>query len=103
MSREPYADQQDELVSLAREDTRADVARAFAGIVLWLNEERQDNFREAVQHAFDDAKERFRGDDGELPPPGEDPIFDAMVAVVDQVDGSPEALHAACLELVPPR
>jgi len=97
--RVPYADQQDENVDVAHERTRSDVARAFAERVMRLNEERQDNFREAAMHAFDEAKERFRSDDRELPAHGADPLFDAMTAVVDQLDSSPEALRAACEEV----
>lgn len=94
--RGPYADQSTPDTALAADPDPSAVARAFADLALERNLERQDNYREAVEHAFDDAKERFRDARGELPAPGSDPLFDAMAAVIEQLESSPEALRAAC-------
>lgn len=94
--REPFADQQDDFADEDLAPTLEDVARAFAAHVFALNEERTSNYRVAATRAFDEARERFRKGDGELPTPGEDRLFDKMVHIVDELESSPEALRAAC-------
>lgn len=98
--RERYADQQDDMEDEDLEPDRAAVARAFARHVLRLNEERQSNYRVAATRAFDEVRERFRREDGELPARGDDPLFDRMLAIVEELEGSPEALRGACLEIL---
>ena len=101
--REPFADQQDDFADEDLAPTREGVARAFAAHVVVLNDERTANYRVAATRAFEEAKERFRRDDGELPRRGTDPLFDRVLAIVDELEGSPEALRAACQEIVRPR
>lgn len=100
---ERYADQQDDMEDENLAPDRAAVARAFARHVLRLNEERQSNYRVAATRAFDEVRERFRREDGELPARGDDPLFDKLLAIVEELEGSPEALRRACLEVVVPR
>lgn len=97
--REPFADQMDDFADEDREPSRDAVARAFAAHVLVLNAERTSNYRVAATRAFDEVKERFRRDDGELPKAGEDPLFDRMAKVMAEIESSPEALRAACEEI----
>ena len=99
-SRSPFADQQNEMADEPLEPSREAVARAFAAHILRLNDERQDNYREAATHAFDEARESFRRDDGELPRPGDDHLFDRMTMVIGRLDASPAALRLACEELL---
>jgi hypothetical protein len=95
-----FADQQNEMLDEAQAPSREAVARAFAAHILRLNDERQDNYREAATHAFDDARESFRRDDGALPHPGEDRLFDCMTMVIGRLEASPEAVRLACEELL---
>jgi hypothetical protein len=103
LRREPFADQQDDFADEDLAPDRAAVARAFAEHLLVLNEERTSNYRMAATHAFDEAKDRFRGADGELPKQGDDPLFDKMLTVMAELESSPESLRAACLDIVKPR
>jgi hypothetical protein len=103
MRREPFADQQNDFADEDLAPTRDKVARAFARHVLVLNDERTSNYRVAATRAFEEAKERFRREDGELPARGEDPLFDKMRNVTVELESSPEALRAACMEIVEPR
>ena len=103
IEREPYADQQNDMADEDLAPDRAAVAREFAQHVLRLNEERQSNYRVAAIRAFDEVKERFRREDGELPARGDDALFDRVLSIVDEIEGSPEALRAACMEIVTPR
>jgi hypothetical protein len=96
----PFADQQNELAGEPLEPSREEVARAFAAHILRLNDERQDNYREAATHAFDDARESFRLADGALPRPGDDPLFDGLTMVIARIEASPEAVRLACEELL---
>jgi hypothetical protein len=100
MRREPFADQQDDFADEVLAPTREGVARAFVSHVFVLNEERTANYRVAATRAFEEAKERFRRDDGELPKAGEDPLFDKMLNVVAELESSPDALRAACEEIL---
>lgn len=101
--RVPFADQQDDRADEDLAPDREGVARAFAEHILVLNEERTANYRVAATRAFDEAKERFRRDDGELPDRGVDPLFDKMRTVMAELESSPEALRAACREIAPSR
>jgi hypothetical protein len=103
IERQPYADQQNDMADEDLAPDRAAVAREFAQHVLRLNEERQSNYRVAAIRAYDEVKERFRREDGELPARGDDPLFDRVLSIVDEIEGSPEALRAACMEIVRPR
>ncbi|HEX9496417.1 MAG TPA: hypothetical protein VGA38_11730 [Candidatus Limnocylindria bacterium] len=98
--REPFADQQDDHADEDLAPTRELVARAFASHVLVLNDERTANYRVAATHAFDDAKERFLGPDGEPPRAGDDAVFDRMLDVMAELESSPEALREACEALL---
>jgi len=98
--REPYADQGDDFADEDLAPTLDDVARAFASHVLVLNDERTANYRVAAIRAFEEVKERFRGADGELPAPGADPLFDKVSRIVVELESSPEALRAACADLL---
>ena len=98
--REPYADQEADFADEDLAPTLDDVGRAFASHVLVLNEERTANYRVAAIRAFDEVRERFRGADGELPAPGADPLFDRIRRIVDELESSPEALRAACTDLL---
>ena len=101
--RAPFADQQNDMADEDLAPTRPAVARAFATHVLRLNEERQSNYRVAAIRAFDEVKERFRRDDGELPAIGADALFDKVSNVVAELESSPEALRSACMEILKPR
>jgi hypothetical protein len=103
IDRSPFADQQNDMQDEDLAPTRIAVARAFATHVLRLNEERQSNYRVAAIRAFDEVKERFRGADGELPAIGGDDLFDKLTNIVGELESSPEALRAACLEILRPR
>jgi len=103
IGREPFADQQNDMQDEDLAPTRKAVARAFATHVLQLNEERQSNYRVAAIRAFDEVKDRFRRKDGELPAIGEDELFDKLTAIVTELESSPEALRAACMEILKPR
>src|SRR5438105_15102093 len=103
IEREPFADQQNDMEDEDHARTREGVARAFAEHVLRLNEERQSNYRVAAIRAFDEVKERFRREDGELPARGDDRLFDKVLVVVEEPEGSPQTMRAAGMELVQPR
>src|SRR2546428_2895542 len=98
--RAPFADQQNDMADEDLAPTRRAVARAFGTHVLRLNEERQSNYRVAAIRAFDEVKERFRHPEGELPAIGEDRLFDEVSHIVAELESSPEALRAACMEIL---
>ncbi len=102
IEREPFADQQNDMEDEDHARTRKGVVRAFTTHVLRLNDERQSNYRVAAIRAFDEVKERFRRKDGELPAIGEDELFDQLTNVVAELESSPEALRAACMEILKP-
>jgi hypothetical protein len=77
-----------------RADALADVAECVA---LW-NEFRTDDFQDNVVRQVNDARERWRGDDGELPRRGSDPLFDALMGMADAADSSPVVVRDACAE-----
>jgi len=103
IERAAFADQQNDMQDEDHARTREGVVRAFATHVLRLNDERQSNYRVAAIRAFDEVKERFRGDDGELPAIGDDELFDKLTNVVAELESSPGALRDACLEILKPR
>jgi hypothetical protein len=75
-------------------DALADVAERVA----LSNEFRTDGFQDSVVRQVNDARERWRGDDGELPRRGRDPVFDALIGMADAADSSPVAVRDACAE-----
>jgi hypothetical protein len=77
-----------------RADALSDVAERVA---LW-NEFRTDNFQDNVVRQVNDARERWRGDDGELPRRGNDPLFDALMGMADAAESSPVAVRDACAD-----
>ena len=77
---------------------RADALTQVAESVALLNEFRTDDFQDSVVHQVNDARERWRGDDGELPRRGGDPVFDALMGMADAADSSPVAVRDACAE-----
>ena len=78
----------------ARADTLAQIAERVA---LW-NEFRTDGFQDSVARAVSDARENWRSDDGRLPRRGSDPMFDALLGLIDMADSSPTAVRDACAE-----
>lgn len=77
-----------------RAQTLSDVAERVA---LW-NEFRADSFQDNVARAVNDARENWRADDGSLPRRGADPMFDALLGLVDMADASPTAVRDACAD-----
>jgi hypothetical protein len=77
-----------------RAEVLAEVAERIA---LW-NEFRTDDFQDTVVHHVNDAREDWRGDDGELPRRGGDPAFDALMGIADMADASPTAVRDACAD-----
>jgi hypothetical protein len=75
-------------------DALADVAERVA----LSNEFRTDGFQDSVVRQVNDARERWRGENGELPRRGRDPVFDALIAMADAADSSPLAVRDACAE-----
>ena len=66
--------------------------------VALLNEFRSDNFQDSVVRLVNDARESWRGRDGELPRRGSDPMFDALMGLSDESDASPIAVRDVCAE-----
>ena len=77
-----------------RAETLAEVAERVA---LW-NEFRTDDFQDNVVHHVNDARERWRGDGGNLPRRGADPLFDALMGLADMADASPVAVRDVCAD-----
>lgn len=71
----------------------ADVAERVA---LW-NEFRTDDFQDRVARLVNSAREHWRVR-GELPAPGADPMFDALLGVAEVADSSPIAVRDACAD-----
>lgn len=83
-----------------RTGSRAASADAARLIIGW-NGPHGDQFREMAAHAVDTARERFRADvESPLPPPGADPVFDALVECERQLDASPEGVRDAARRLL---
>ena len=74
---------------------RSRVLSETAERVALLNEFRTDDFQDGAVRLVNEARESWRdGDD--LPPPGADPMFDALVGIADAADSSPIAVRDAC-------
>jgi hypothetical protein len=78
------------------EHRRAAVASA-ASSTAQLNVERDDDFQDSAMAGIRLAQDAFRTDVGaELPPPGSDPLLDALMELARSLDSSPEIVGAAC-------
>ena len=77
-----------------KRDRKAALAHV-AERVLELNDTRSEDFQDQVARLVDDARELWRGDDGELPAPATDPAFDALIAFADESEGSPTEMRDA--------
>lgn len=76
-----------------RAEVLADVAERVA---LW-NEFRTDDFQDRVARLVNGAREHWRVR-GELPAPGADPLFDALLRLAEVADSSPTAVRDACAD-----
>lgn len=77
--------------------TSLEVAR----LILGWNGPHGDLFREMCAHAIDSARERYRAHvEGDLPAPGADAVFDALVECERQLDASPEGIRDAARRLL---
>ena len=76
--------------------SRPQLLAEIAERVALLNEFRTDDFQDIVVRLVQSARERWRDDQGELPPPGYDPLYDALVGIADEADASPTAVRDAC-------
>lgn len=74
---------------------RAQVLAEVAERVALWNEFRTDDFQDNVVRLVNGARERWRDKDGELPRPGTDPLFDALMGLAEAADGSPLAVRDA--------
>jgi len=70
------------------------VARVAEKVALW-NEFRTDDFQDNVVRLVNGAREHWRDKDGDLPPWGSDPLFDALMGLAEAADGSPLAVRDA--------
>ena len=77
---------------------RADVLHDVAERIALWNEFRTDDFQDTVVHQVNDAREGWRGDNGELPRRGGDATFDALMGMADMADASPTAVRDACAD-----
>lgn len=83
-----------------RADARQAVAQAARHIRLW-NVARGDSFQDLAMGEIESARESFRsGMEEELPGPGDDPLFDRLLALARQLDASPETVQVLCDELL---
>jgi hypothetical protein len=73
------------------------LADAAERVALW-NEFRSDDFQDRVVRLVNDARESWRGRDGDLPKRGSDPMFDALMGLADECDASPIAVRDVCAE-----
>jgi hypothetical protein len=79
---------------------RAGVLADVAERVALLNEFRTDDFRDGVTRLVNEARERWRDAEGELPPWGNDPMFDALRGLVEAADSSPIAVRDAAARAI---
>jgi len=79
-------------------DDRAETLSEVAERVALWNEFRADSFQDNVARAVNEAREKWRADDGSLPRRGADPMFDALLGLTDMADASPTAVRDACAE-----
>lgn len=77
------------------EEQRATILADVAERVALWNEFRSDDFQDHVVRFVNAARENWRKD-GELPPFGRDPMFDALLGIADAADGSPMSVRDAC-------
>lgn len=76
---------------------RATAAREAAERIAAWDRSRPDQFRDMTIHAVAEAREAFReGPEGELPARGTDPLYEALEALAQEADASPEGVEAAC-------
>lgn len=73
------------------------LAEAAERVALW-NEFRSDNFQDSVSRLVSDARESWRGRDGDLPKRGSDAMFDALMGLADESDASAIAVRDVCAE-----
>jgi|GEM_PF-2769885 len=73
------------------------LAEAAERVALW-NEFRSDDFQDSVVRLVNDARESWRGRDGELPKRGSDPMFDALMGLADEADASPLSVRDLCAQ-----
>jgi hypothetical protein len=71
------------------------LAEAAERVALW-NEFRTDDFQDSVNRVVNEARQSWRGRDGELPKRGTDPMFDALMGLADECDASPIAVRDVC-------
>ena len=64
--------------------SRPQLLAEIAERVALLHEFRTDDFQDIVVRLVQSARERWRDDQGELPPPGYDPLYDALVGIADE-------------------
>ncbi|HZP96822.1 MAG TPA: hypothetical protein VFC31_10860 [Candidatus Limnocylindria bacterium] len=77
-------------------EQRAQVLSQVAERIALLNEFRTDDFQDEVVRIVNDAREHWREGGGELPRIGSDPLFDALMRMVEVADSSPIAVRDAC-------
>jgi len=77
---------------------RARVLAEAAERVALSNEFRTDDFQDSVARVVNEARENWRGRDGELPKRGADAMFDALMSLADESDASPLAVRDVCAE-----
>ncbi len=77
---------------------RIQVLAEAAERVALLNEFRSDNFQNSVVRLVNDARESWRGGNGDLPKRGSDAMFDALMGLADECDASPIAVRDVCAE-----
>jgi hypothetical protein len=77
---------------------RVQVLAEAAERVALLNEFRSDNFQDTVVRLVNDARENWRGQNGDLPKRGSDTMFDALMGLADESDASPIAVRDVCAE-----
>jgi hypothetical protein len=78
-------------VRAERSQAVADVAERVAR----LNDLRTDDFQDEVARLVHESRELWRDEADELPSPGVDPLFDALVALEAEADASPEEMRDA--------
>ena len=79
-------------------DERARVLAEAAERVALRNSFHSDNFQDSVVRLVNDARESWRGGNGDLPKRGADAMFDALMGLADECDASPIAVRDVCAE-----
>jgi hypothetical protein len=79
-------------------DERARVLAEVAERVALWNEFRSDIFQGSVVRLVNDARENWRGGNGDLPKRGSDAMFDALMGLADECDASPTAVRDVCAQ-----